>query len=64
MPRLRELQEQVFAGLRERPDTAPDIAAALAEASDRLANGIDTLVAGLRRPLTTPTRPARGTVAP
>ena len=52
LPRLRELQEQVFTGLRARPEAAPTAVAALADATDRLANAVDTLAAGPpRRPL-------------
>ena len=51
IPRLRPLQEQVLLELRAHSDTAPDTVAALADATDRLADGIDTLVAGLRRRL-------------
>ena len=64
VPRLRELQEHVFAGLRARPDAEAETAAALADASDRLANGVDTLVAGLRRRLTASAPDGRSTVAP
>ncbi len=64
IPRLRELQEQVFLELRASSDTAPETVAALADATDRLADGIDTLVAGLRRRLGANSPGAGSTVAP
>jgi uncharacterized membrane protein YccC len=64
IPRLRDLQEQVFLELRAHPGTAPDTVAALADATDRLADGIDTLAAGLRRRLGANSTHAGSTVAP
>ncbi len=64
IPRLRPLQEQVLLELRAHPDTEPDTVAALADATDRLADGIDTLVAGLRRRLGANSTSAGSTVAP
>ncbi len=64
IPRLRALQEQVFLELRAGQDAAPETVAALADATDRLANAIDTLAAGLRRTLTANSHHAGSTVAP
>jgi uncharacterized membrane protein YccC len=64
IPRLRELQQQVFLEVRADDRAAPETVAALADATDRLANGIDTLVAGLRRRLDTTSSRAGSTVAP
>lgn len=49
--RMRPLQEALFAAIRSDPDRfgGPEAAAVLAEASDRLANSVDTLVGELRR---------------
>jgi uncharacterized membrane protein YccC len=64
IPRLRELQERVFLELQADKDTEPETVAALADATDRLANGIDTLAVGLRRRLGANSSQAGSTVAP
>lgn len=48
---LRPVQEQLHAALMRDPDRfgGPATAGAIDDASDRLANGIDTLLAGIRR---------------
>lgn len=51
VPRLRPLQEELAQLLADEPDTVggPATATILTEASDRITNSLDTLVAALRR---------------
>ena len=60
-PDLRTAQRAVVAAMAERPDRVggADNAAALADATDRLANSLDTLHAELRRQLAADGHPAR-----
>jgi hypothetical protein len=48
---LRPVQERLHAALTREPDRfgGPGTAGAIDDASDRLANGVDTLVAGIRQ---------------
>jgi hypothetical protein len=52
-PSLRAAQEELHAALTARPDRVGGVetAGALADASDRLANAVDTLASELRRQL-------------
>ena len=63
---VRPLQDAVFDALRAAPQQlgGPEVAGALADATDRLANAVDTLVAELRRRLAAERVTTGSTVAP
>jgi len=63
---LRPLQDALYAELRAAPERVggAEVAGALADATDRLANAIDTLIAGLRRRMARPPEAVGSTVAP
>ncbi len=56
VPKLRPAQEAFLPIAREQPERVggPDVAGALLDATDRIANSLDTLVAELRRQLAEP----------
>lgn len=66
VPALRPLQDRLNEVLRAAPERVggAEVAGALADATDRLANAVDTLAAELRRHLAADRRQPEGSVAP